>query len=63
MYLAYRNSLSPCQSDASILSSTLRYGEVVPLGANYLASYPAGVRTGLKELGRRSEVDCYPISE
>ena len=27
-----------------------RYGEVVPLGANYLASYPNGVRTGIKEL-------------
>jgi len=27
------------------------YGEVVPLGPNYLPSYAAGVRTGLKELG------------
>ena len=27
-----------------------RYGEVVPLGSNYLPSYAAGVRTGLQEL-------------
>ena len=27
-----------------------RYGEVVPLGPNYLASYAAGVRAGLREL-------------
>jgi L-alanine-DL-glutamate epimerase-like enolase superfamily enzyme len=27
------------------------YGEVVPLGPNYLASYAAGVRAGIKELG------------
>ena len=27
------------------------YGEVVPLGPNYLPSYAAGVRTGLMELG------------
>ena len=28
-----------------------RYGEVVPLGSNYLPSYAEGVRTGIKELG------------
>jgi hypothetical protein len=28
-----------------------RYGEVVPLGPNYLPSYAAGVRSGIKELG------------
>ena len=28
-----------------------RYGEVVPLGPNYLPSYAAGVRCGIKELG------------
>merc|ERR1712032_759054 len=27
------------------------YGEVVPLGPNYLPSYAPGVQTGLKELG------------
>ena len=27
------------------------YGEVVPLGPNYLASYADGVRAGIKELG------------
>lgn len=27
------------------------YGEVVPLGSNYLPSYAEGVRTGIKELG------------
>ena len=32
---------------------TFRYGEVVPLGPNYLPSYAAGVRAGLKELGPR----------
>ena len=32
---------------------TSRYGEVVPLGPNYLPSYAAGVRAGLKELGPR----------
>ena len=30
-----------------------RYGEVVPLGPNYLPSYAAGVRAGIKELGPR----------
>ena len=29
----------------------IRYGEVVPLGPNYLPSYAAGVRSGIKELG------------
>ena len=28
-----------------------RYGEVVPLGPNYLPSYAGGVLAGLKELG------------
>lgn len=28
-------------------------GEAVPLGPNYLASYAAGVRAGLRELGPR----------
>ncbi len=28
-----------------------RYGEVVPLGPNYLPSYAAGVRCGIQELG------------
>ena len=32
------------------LTFNLRYGEVVPLGPNYLPSYDEGVRTGLKEL-------------
>ena len=31
-----------------ILFSLTGYGEVVPLGPNYLASYAAGVRTGIK---------------
>ena len=30
---------------------SFRYGEVVPLGSNYLPSYAEGVRTGIKELG------------
>ena len=33
-----------------IYSNSFRYGEVVPLGTNYLASYASGVRVGLKEL-------------
>jgi len=33
------------------VDSLTGYGEVVPLGPNYLASYAAGVRTGIKELG------------
>jgi len=32
-------------------SGVMGYGEVVPLGPNYLASYAAGVRAGIKELG------------
>ena len=28
-----------------------RYGEVVPLGSNYLPSYAEGVRSGIKKLG------------
>lgn len=32
-------------------SGVTGYGEVVPLGPNYLASYAAGVRAGLQELG------------
>ena len=37
----------------SVFLSSLfyRYGEIVPLGSNYLASYAAGVRTGIRELG------------
>ena len=36
-------------SDGSILI-IFSFGEIVPLGSNYLASYAAGVRTGIREL-------------
>ena len=35
----------------SFIFFLLRYGEVVPLGSNYLPSYAEGVRTGIKNLG------------
>jgi hypothetical protein len=34
-----------------VFSYDYSYGEIVPLGSNYLASYAAGVRTGILELG------------
>jgi len=43
----YDSTVVAISTDAGVTG----YGEVVPLGPNYLPSYAAGVRTGLKELG------------
>ena len=47
---------SPARYDSTVVAITTDtgltwYGEVVPLGPNYLASYADGVRAGIKELG------------
>jgi len=44
---AYDSTVIAVTTDTGVVG----YGEVVPLGPNYLASYAAGVRAGLRELG------------
>jgi len=44
---AYDSTVLVLTTDSGVMG----YGEVVPLGPNYLASYAAGVRAGIKELG------------
>ena len=43
MTMAFESNYFNCKSNP-------RYGEVVPLGPNYLPSYAAGVRTGISQL-------------
>ena len=43
--------MKTARSKLPYISYANRYGEVVPLGPNYLPSYAAGVRCGIKELG------------
>ena len=48
---AYDSTVVAVHADSGFQQNAhVGYGEVVPLGPNYLASYAAGVRTGIAEL-------------